>query len=511
MKNVISCLFSIVALLFLPATGYSSAPISAATEECLMCHAVYHPGIVEDWKNSRHAVTTPKAAMSVQGLSRKVSAVSVPSDLHDVAVGCAECHTLRSEKHDDAFEHNEVHVHVVVSPDDCGVCHVSERAEFSKNIMSHARKNLTDNLVYQQLQHAIIGTPLKQGNTLGLKKADDKTEAEACAYCHGTKLENKGTEPRETPDGEMDFPVIEGWPNQGVGRINLDGSMGACSACHSRHRFSIETARKPYTCQECHHGPDVPAYKVYSASKHGNLFSTENSSWNFTAVPWTIGKDFTAPTCATCHISLLVNPEKQVVSQRTHQMSDRLSWRIFGLIYAHPQPKDPDTTGIRNSDNLPLPTDFSGNFATDFLIDAKESRKRAQTMQTACMNCHSASWVKGFWNRYETTIRATNESVKAATDIMTEIWSAGYADGSRGESSLFDEAIERKWSDIWLFYANTIRFSSAMAGGGDYGIFAEGRYQLSKEILELQDWFTLRKKPAVDNRHLSEEQRKAVD
>jgi hydroxylamine dehydrogenase len=57
-----------------------------------------------------------------------------------------------------------------------------------------------------------------------------------------------------------------------VGRVNLDGSRGACSACHTRHRFSIEMARKPYTCKECHVGPDVPAFKVYSASKHGNIF-----------------------------------------------------------------------------------------------------------------------------------------------------------------------------------------------------------------------------------------------
>jgi len=35
-----------------------------------------------------------------------------------------------------------------------------------------------------------------------------------------------------------------------------------------------------------------------------------HSSWDFTAVPWTIGKDFNAPTCAACHISLLVNTDE---------------------------------------------------------------------------------------------------------------------------------------------------------------------------------------------------------
>ncbi|MEZ4525614.1 MAG: hypothetical protein R2941_06805 [Desulfobacterales bacterium] len=35
-------------------------------------------------------------------------------------------------------------------------------------------------------------------------------------------------------------------------------------------------------------------------------------------------------------------------------------------------------------------------------------------------------------------------------------------------------------------------FTSAMAGGGDYGVFADGRYQLSQRIRELQEWLDLR-------------------
>jgi hypothetical protein len=30
-----------------------------------------------------------------------------------------------------------------------------------------------------------------------------------------------------------------------------------------------------------------------------------------------------------------------------------------------------------------------------------------------------------------------------------------------------------------------------MAGGGDYGVFAGGRYQQSQAIAELSDWYTL--------------------
>ncbi len=320
---------------------------------------------------------------------------------------------------------------------------------------------------------------------------DAATQAEACYYCHGTKLKLTGTETRETElAGELELPIIAGWPNQGVGRINLDGSMGACSACHTRHTFAIEMARKPYTCKECHVGPDVPAFKVYEASKHGNIFSTEHASWDFTSVPWTIGKDFTAPTCAVCHISLLINPDGDVIVERTHQINNRLPWRIFGLVYAHPYPKNPDTTIIRNKDGLPLPTDFEGGTASDDLIDKEEMARRRKILQAACLNCHDTSWVRGHWERFENTIRQTNADTLTATKIMSDIWQQGWADR---QANPFDEAIEKKWSDVWLFYANTIRFASSMGCGGDYGVFAGGRYQLSQAVLRLNDWLQLRR------------------
>ncbi len=106
-------------------------------------------------------------------------------------------------------------------------------------------------------------------------------------------------------------------------------------------------ARKPYTCSECHKGPDVPAYKVYEVSKHGNIFHSLGKDYNFDNVPWVVGKDFTAPTCATCHASLLVTPDQKVIAERTHQFNDRLAWRLFGVPYAHPHPVHADTTSSR--------------------------------------------------------------------------------------------------------------------------------------------------------------------
>jgi hydroxylamine dehydrogenase len=484
-----SCLM-IAPLFPAPIQGAEEA-ISPATQECLDCHITYHSNIVVNWLKSRHATVTPKAAMNKNNEERRISSTQIPDALMNTVVGCAECHAMRPESHRDTFQHNGYRIHLVPSPDDCATCHAVERVQFSENIMAMAEKNLSENSLYQDMEQKILGVPQVENHGLSFSKADAATRADGCYYCHGARLKVTGMESRETDVGVLEFPVIEGWPNQGVGRLNPDGSRGTCSACHTRHLFSIETARKPYTCKECHSGPDVPAFKVYSASKHGNLFDSHGHQWDFSQVPWRIGKDFTAPTCATCHISQSVNSDGRVIAQRTHRMNDRLSIRLFGLFYAHPHPKSPDTTIIRNKSGLPLPTDMDGSVAHDYLISEEQVTSRNRTMQAICLACHGTQWVKGHFERLNHVISTSNASVLTSMGMMQTIWRKGLAQGLEKGGSIFDEATERRWSDIWLIYANNIRFSAAMAGGGDYGIFEDGRYLLGKALMDLQEKISL--------------------
>ncbi len=107
-------------------------------------------------------------------------------------------------------------------------------------------------------------------------------------------------------------------------------------------------------------------------------------SWDFTSVPWKIGQDFKAPTCASCHNSLIVSSDNEVIAERSHNFGSRLWARLFGLIYAHPQPKSGDTTIIKNKDGLPLPVTFTGENASEYLIDESEQGKRLNTMSSVC-------------------------------------------------------------------------------------------------------------------------------
>ena len=495
----------------LVAVNFSSAQpkprISGTTETCLACHALVTPGIVSDWKRSRHASVSPVEALKKSKLERRISNEKVPGELADIVVGCAECHTTNPEKHQDTFDHNGYKVHGVVTPIDCMTCHPIEAQQFAKNLMSHAYGNLNNNSLYRSLIDSINGIQSFDGVKITVPPPDIETNLDSCFYCHGTEVRVKGMKSRKTTMGEMEFPVLTGWPNQGVGRLNPDGSKGSCTACHTRHQFQVEMARKPYTCSQCHKGPDVPAYKVYEVSKHGNIHSTLGKGWNFNAIPWTVGKDFTAPTCATCHVSLITNENGEVIVERTHQMGDRIPWRLMGLIYAHAHPKSPDTTIIKNKAGLPLPTELTGEPVTQYLIDVKEQEKRRLAMQKICLSCHSQSSVDGQWARFENTIKTTNEMTLAATKILLTAWEKGAAKGLAQKDSIFNESIEKKWVEQWLFFANSTRFASAMAGA-DYGVFANGRWYMSKNVQEMLDWLEFKLQSLSAPKHMKKEMTK---
>lgn len=469
----------------------SEPSLSKQTESCVSCHQLITPGIVSEWTRSRHSSTTMDEAMKRPILERRVSVGEAPDERADVAVGCAECHTVAPEKHKDTFEHNGFNVHVIVTPEDCASCHPVEKSQYEMNLMSNAYGNLNLNPVYRSLVNAINGVKGYEDGEVTERKPDGRTDSESCLYCHGTDIKVEGMETKKTPLGNMTFPVLSGWPNEGVGRMNPDGSKGSCASCHTRHAFSIEMARKPYTCSECHKGPDVPAFSVYLVSKHGNICSSRGGDWDYSSVPWIAGRDFETPTCATCHVSLVAT-ESEVIAERTHQMNDRSGWRIFGLVYAHPLPVSPNTTIIKNKAGLPLPTELTGQPVEGFLIDREEQQKRQERMKEICRSCHSSGWVDEHYVRLENTIDRTNEMTLAATKILLRAWEEGAARGLPQEESPFDEMIEKMWIEQWLFFANSTRFSSAMAGA-DYGVFANGRWHMTKNLEEMKDWleFTL--------------------
>jgi hypothetical protein len=478
----------VLCVLLLPATVFA-ASMGGETKFCLTCHRGLTPGIVADWESSRHSRTTPEEALKRPELQRRISAEKVDAGLAGNVVGCYECHGLNTDKHKDNFSHFGYNINIVVSPNDCATCHPVEAEQYAGSKKGNAWGNLAKNPVYHGLVNSIIGPKeVVEGTTIKAFDPSDFTRQDACFACHGTVIEVKGM---KTVKAKMStrVPELTNWPNQGVGRINPDGSKGACTSCHARHAFSIEVARKPYTCAQCHLEPDVPAWNVYAESKHGNIYLSDNHKWNFEAVPWKLGTDFKAPTCATCHVSLVATPDGGTIVERTHDFGGRLWVRLFGLIYTHPQPKSGDTSIIRNADGLPLPTTFLGEPASEFLIGPEEQARKKALMTAVCKSCHSTYWVTRHFDKMDNTLKETDDMTLQATKLITYAWDNGLADGSNP----FDEGIERKWVKQWLFYGNTARYASAMTGAQDYVAFKYGWWGLTTNLQEMKDKIDMKK------------------
>lgn len=469
-------------------------PISRDTQACLECHKQYTPGIVEDWQRSLHSKITPSLALKKSEKVRRVSAQKFPSSLAGVVVGCFECHGLNPGAHKDNFEHEGYKINIVVSPKDCATCHPVEEKQYSGSKKAHAVGNLVKNPVYHTLIETIISKKTFDRGQVVQKDVSELTRQETCFGCHGTEIEVSGRQSIETEMGTIEIPKLTHWPNQGVGRINPDGSLGSCTSCHSRHQFSIEMARKPYTCSQCHLEPDVPAWNVYKESKHGNLLDSHHTKWNFNSVPWRIGKDFQTPTCATCHNSLIVTPEGKTVAERTHDFGSRLWVRLFGLIYSHPQPIHGGTSILKNQDGLPLPTTFKGEATKEGLIDEKEQKKRKSNMSSICIQCHSTSWTNNHFTKLDNTIREVDEMTLASTLFLLEAWKDNLAEGLPHGKNPFDETIEQLWVKQWLFYANSVKYASAMTGAPDYATFKNGWWNLTENLQQMKDWIEFKKK-----------------
>ncbi len=460
--------------------GADNPKISSETEECISCHETVTPGIVADWKTSLHSQNSFSIAVQKPEIERRVSSTEVSEKLKDVVVGCFECHSLNVDKHKDNFDHFGYKINIIVSPNDCATCHKTEVTEYENSKKAHALENLRDNPVYQALVNTTLGVKEIVDNKINILDASHFSKNETCYACHGTEIKVEGTRTVSTDLGDIDVPKLTDWPNQGVGRINPDGSHGSCTGCHPRHSFSIEIARQPHTCEQCHLEPDVPAYNIYEESKHGNIFESKKETWNWEEVPWKLGVDFTTPTCASCHNSLLVNAQGETIVNRSHDFGSRLWVRVFGLIYSHPQPKSGKTFEIKNKDGLPLPTTFDDVPASDYLIDAKEQTERKNKMMSVCSSCHGQNWVVSYFEKMDNTLKETDKMVAASTKLISYAWDKKLADNTNP----FDETIEQMWIQQWLFYANSVRYSSAMSGP-DYAAFKNGWWYLTKNLNDM--------------------------
>ena len=344
------------------------AAASQESSECIACHLdnEFLSAQISEWRRSTHA---------------------------EEAVGCYECHGAETSD-PDAMAHNGYTVSVLVTPNDCAKCHVLEAEQFAASRHSQGGDILwsLDNVLGEEVE--------------GLAAA-----VMGCQQCHGAPVEVRA-------DGTL---TPASWPNTGIGRINPDGSKGACSTCHTRHLFSPAVAREPDSCGNCHLGPDHPQKEIYEESKHGIAFVANREHMNLDADPWVLGEDYTAaPTCATCHMSAVPGVAAD------HDVGLRIAWTLRPVV----SPR---------------------------LEDWEE--KRGQMTQV-CQQCHSPGFYGNFFTQFDDAVHLYNDKFAApAQQIMQRLREA-----DKLTDLDFDEQIEWTFFLLWHHEGRRARHGAAMMG-----------------------------------------------
>jgi len=423
--------------------GKGVVAIPVASRSCVECHLKQSPGIVDHWTGSTHAAK---------------------------GVGCVECHRADSAE-PDAFTHYGVTIATVVTPLDCSRCHQTEYKEFTASHHAKAGNILAslDNFLAETVEGARAPfNPHSPTPGHAVDKVNGMASANTgCQQCHGGKLSIESTAgaPLSVDDFQPDEkgrprnqeamnkikrdqsgrPLLTSasWPNTGIGRLNLDGSRGSCSACHSRHDFSPRRARQPENCGKCHLGPDHPQKEVYEESKHGVAFRDLHGKMNLDGKTWVLGEDYSqAPTCATCHMSAHTRNGRKV----THDPGERISWTNRPPISLA---MDTDETGevVKETDPAKRTT----------LIKDSWEAKRGR-MKQVCTHCHTEPYANAFYQQYDDFVINYNEKFakpgKRIMDVLKEQKLITPVE--------FDEEIEWTWFYLWHHEGRRARHGASM-------------------------------------------------
>lgn len=391
-------------------------------EVCIQCHKEATPGIYNQWKAS---------AMGQAG------------------VNCYDCHQAE-EGDSDAFEHKEL-IAIVVTPKDCARCHEKEFKEFESSVHADAVKNM-DKMDPHAAKAAWGADHKKTG----------------CISCHGSVL--------EVMEGGKLTP--ETWPNTGIGRVNPDGSRGSCSACHTRHIFSREQARRPDTCGRCHTGDEHPQKQVYAGSKHGIMYDAYRDEMNLDKRRWLAGQDYyQGPTCASCHMGAM--PPQMEVKNADERIDQALRSVLKGDEKEFQDLFQPPQVTKRNyGATHDVSSRISWDLRSPVSVKREDWQAKREMMQAVCKQCHGEHFMKQQFMQFDTLVERYNHRfAKPATKMRNTLMK----DGKLTED-LYDEPLDIVYWDLVNGSGRNARNGAAMMNP-EYA-WSQGMEQLARRFEE---------------------------
>lgn len=397
------------------------------SKSCVECHAEKTPGIVADWKQSRHA---------------------------HVGVSCMDCHSVSADSPMASVKvhpkDSNNHVSMLVSPKTCAKCHENEVKEFEES--GHARGAMQ---MYAKPGMVKLMYHYEGADHPEYKMSPDTT---GCAMCHGSIIKL---------DADRK-PTAETWPTYGIGTVYPDGGVGGCKSCHTMHKFSIAEARKPAACASCHLGPDHPDIEIFNNSKHGHIFNAEGHTWNYDSAPdtWDV-PDFRAPTCSACHMSGV----GETVS--THNVSRRLKYNLWA-------PRSNLRTGgndkaveeFRKTGKLNVGTALAGHPSGD------PEQGRAE-MKLVCKVCHTTTSTDNFFKMADKHVELYNVYFDEAKKMLDDL---------KAKKLLLDDEWSDEFQEIyyhmWHHQGRRMR-QGALMNAPDYAHW-HGVFEVKNDIRKLR-------------------------
>jgi hypothetical protein len=377
-------------------------------ELCILCHREVTPGIYNQW---------------------------IDSTMGQAGVNCYDCHKAE-ESDPDAFEHKEL-IAIVVTPKDCSRCHEKEFKEYGSSHHADAVKALNsfDNF----FGRAIWGASADQTG---------------CVACHGSTLKLQ-----EEGKGKLE---PSSWPNTGIGRINLDGSKGSCTACHPRHLFSMEQSRRPETCGRCHNGPENPHIEIYSGSKHGMVYNAYSDRMNMDKRRWRAGLDyFQGPTCASCHMGAV--PPQMEVKDADQRLEEALRSVLSGedrKDFEALLPPSKKAKKIDYGSHHDVGRRLSWNLRRPVSEKQDNWEEKRELMQSVCTQCHGDNFVQQFYDQFDGLVVQYDTRVAApATRIRKALMNKGELTKDN-----FDDKLDKIYWKLVYHEGRRARHGAAMMG-----------------------------------------------
>ena len=214
-----------------------------------------------------------------------------------------------------------------------------------------------------------------------------QVSAAVCGSCHATQLEEFGHSlhaaaadvMRADPKFARLPPSIAELGCAGCHQIGArfdDQSRGRCNSCHSSHAFSVEEARRPEACAQCHTGPDHPQMEAWQASKHGQLFVAKET------------RDQSA-TCVTCHMP-----------KGSHNTGIGLSFGQVG------------NGAVLDGVSPPV------KMRT---ISAAEARQQRNRMVETCLPCHASRFAADSLSKADEVKKEADVLLSEAVSLITQL------------------------------------------------------------------------------------------